>query len=195
MTSETPVKLKRLLRSAMRKRLGELSPKLRAEASSIIVRRIREDPRWMRARRILLYVPLKDEPDLWPLLETALVEGKAVALPRFESDAGIYGIRAIRHPQRDLRPGPHGILEPGPDQPRWDHDTVDLVTVPGLAFSCSGARLGRGKGYYDRILEPVTGKKCGVGFDFQVQEELPIESHDIALDCLVTPRRWHEFTR
>jgi 5-formyltetrahydrofolate cyclo-ligase len=64
--------------------------------------------------------------------------------------------------------------------------------VPGLAFDPSGRRLGRGKGFYDRLLAMVRGRKCGIAFEEQVVPEIPVEPHDIRLDCLLTPRRWME---
>jgi 5-formyltetrahydrofolate cyclo-ligase len=63
--------------------------------------------------------------------------------------------------------------------------------VPGIGFSLNGCRLGRGKGYFDRLLSGVSGWKCGVAFDWQVTVEIPAEEHDIRLNSIVTPTRWH----
>jgi 5-formyltetrahydrofolate cyclo-ligase len=67
---------------------------------------------------------------------------------------------------------------------------IDLILVPGIAFDEGGRRIGRGKGYYDRLLTHVRGLKCGVAFDCQVETDLPSESHDISVDALLTPTRW-----
>jgi len=61
------------------------------------------------------------------------------------------------------------------------------ILVPGVGFSPSGGRLGRGRGYYDRMLADLPGVRCGVAFDLQVISELPLEPHDARLDHLVTP--------
>jgi 5-formyltetrahydrofolate cyclo-ligase len=67
---------------------------------------------------------------------------------------------------------------------------LDFLLVPGVAFDRSGRRLGRGKGFYDRLLAGVTGMKCGVAWDEQIVHELPAEPHDIAMDLMLTPSRW-----
>ena len=68
-----------------------------------------------------------------------------------------------------------------------DFSEIDLVLVPGLAFSRKGARLGQGRGYYDRFLSKLNGTTTlGVGFDWQLLEDIPEELHDIRLDGLVT---------
>ena len=72
---------------------------------------------------------------------------------------------------------------------------LDLVLVPGVAFDLNGRRLGRGKGYYDRLLAEFEGWTCGVAFDQQVVEAVPSEPHDMRLTCLVTPTRWQFVTR
>ena len=67
-------------------------------------------------------------------------------------------------------------------------DKIDLILVPGLAFSQSCQRLGRGGGYYDRLLasENLRARKIGVCFDLQTFPELPVESHDVCVDAVVT---------
>ena len=69
---------------------------------------------------------------------------------------------------------------------------LDFVLVPGIAFDLQGRRLGRGKGYYDRLLAEVRGKTCGVAFDEQIVDEIPVEPHDIHVNCILTPTRWIE---
>jgi 5-formyltetrahydrofolate cyclo-ligase len=59
-----------------------------------------------------------------------------------------------------------------------------------VAFDLHGHRLGRGKGYYDRLLTAVRGTACGVAFDQQLVPEIPIGPHDVRMNCLLTPTRW-----
>ena len=67
-------------------------------------------------------------------------------------------------------------------------DKIDLIVVPGLAFSRDGHRLGRGAGFFDRLLAGPAAEayKLGVRFDFQLLESIPIEPHDIVMDTVVT---------
>ncbi|MEY2466031.1 MAG: 5-formyltetrahydrofolate cyclo-ligase, partial [Verrucomicrobiota bacterium] len=69
---------------------------------------------------------------------------------------------------------------------------LDLILVPGVAFELHGRRLGRGKGFYDRLLADMRGTTCGVAFDEQIVAEIPVEPHDVHLDYLLTPTRWIE---
>jgi len=66
--------------------------------------------------------------------------------------------------------------------------------VPGLGFDLSGHRLGRGRGYYDRLLAGIAGVKCGVAFDPQVVAQIPAERHDVNMNFILTPTRWLEFS-
>jgi 5-formyltetrahydrofolate cyclo-ligase len=67
--------------------------------------------------------------------------------------------------------------------------TICFVVSPGLAFAVDGRRLGRGKGFYDRMLAAVDGLTCGVAFDEQLVEELPVDPHDIRVSWILTPTR------
>lgn len=66
-----------------------------------------------------------------------------------------------------------------------DWGKIDLILVPGVAFDKSGNRLGRGKGYYDKVLKQTGAYKLGVCFDFQLVECVPVEPHDVKMDRVV----------
>ena len=66
-------------------------------------------------------------------------------------------------------------------------DKFDLVLVPGMAFDLVGNRLGRGLGFYDRLLQTVSGVKCGVCYDLQLLGKIPTETHDARVDFVLTP--------
>jgi 5-formyltetrahydrofolate cyclo-ligase len=61
-----------------------------------------------------------------------------------------------------------------------------------MAFDLLGRRLGRGKGYYDQLLGVWHGTNCGVAFDEQIVDEIPLESHDVRMNCILTPTVWVE---
>ena len=96
----------------------------------------------------------------------------------------------------DLAKGRYGIDEPTaeirerPDR-RVDIASVDLVIVPGVAFDSSGARLGHGKGYYDKLLENAKPEtpRVALAFECQMFEEIPMQDHDIFMDKVVTEDR------
>lgn len=183
---------KAALRDQIRQRLAANAGSERPAASRELCDRLRRQPVWRSAKSIMLFASMRGEPDLWPLIAEVLAAGKAVALPRFSAATRAYEAACIRDLDADLRAGKLGIREPKPHCETFALNRLDLVLVPGVAFDPHGRRLGRGKGYYDRLLADVRGVKCGVAFDEQIVSEVPVGSHDAPLNCIVTPTRWLE---
>lgn len=183
---------KAALRLQLRSRLQRLGAAEREAAARSLCNRLRVQSQWKRAGSILFFAPLADEPDIWPLVATALAEAKCVALPSFVAGTNSYAARRILDPMRDLVSGKFGIREPSELSPEMELNQLDLVLVPGLAFDPHGRRLGRGKGFYDRLLRFVCGAKCGVAFDEQIVDAVPVGPLDIPLNCILTPARWIE---
>lgn len=177
------------LRTLVRARVAALSPPARAAASAALREHLQALPAWRSARTVLLYIPLHDEPDLLPLLTTALAAGRTVTLPAFDRVAGSYEFRRILAPERDLVPGQFLVPEPAAHCPQVPAAALDFAAVPGVAFAPDGSRLGRGKGFYDRMLAPLRAVTCGVGFDEQLVPRMPVEPHDVKLHYVVTPTR------
>jgi len=163
----------------------------RAEASTALRERVRQDPIWQAARAVLLFAPRADEPDIWPLVRDALNEGKLVALPSFDPRTGTYGARQVRDLAEDLVTGQFGVREPTRGCPEVLLATLDLVLVPGLGFTLIGGRLGRGGGFYDRLLAATEAVRIGVGLDEQIVPWLPLEPHDVTLHSIITPSATH----
>ncbi len=178
--------LRRELRAALA-RLGETE---RATASAQARSLLRRQAVWRQARAVLFYAPIAGDIDLTALLVEAVAEGKAVALPGYVAETGTYEAFQVSDLGRDCVRGQLGIREPGPSCPAFALKRLDLALVPGLGFDASGRRLGRGKGYYDRLLAGVAGAKCGVGFDAQIVARVPAERHDIRMNFILTPTRW-----
>ena len=180
------------LREQIRAWLKNLPATARGAASATLRARLREQPVWSEARSILFFAPLPGEPDLWPLLNEAIVAGKTVALPAFVPGTTTYSARQIITPMRDLTCGKFGIREPLPSCRVVPLNRLDLMLVPGVAFDARGGRLGRGQGFYDRLLTGGRGTKCGVAFDEQIVDAVPVGPQDIPLNCILTPTRWIE---
>jgi 5-formyltetrahydrofolate cyclo-ligase len=178
------------LRSRVRAALKQISVEEATKASSQACALLRGQTIWRQVNCVLFYSPLALELDLSPLMRQALESGKRVALPRFIEEEGCYGAFEAGQAVENMRRGNFGILEPGPGAPAVPLNQLDLALVPGIAFDMGGRRLGRGKGFYDRLLAAVPGPKCGVAFDQQVVSEIPVESHDILMNFILTPTRW-----
>jgi len=179
------------LRQQVRARLRAMSPEQHRADSQRICERLLALPVWKRAKIVLLFAPLKDEPNIWPVVSAALQAGKEVSLPKLEPAGFGYEASPIRSLD-DLSPGKFGILEPRGASTVMALNRLDLVLVPGVAFDPRGGRLGRGKGCYDRLLTAVPGRKCGVAFGEQIVDAVPVGPLDVRLNCIVTPTRWIE---
>ncbi len=153
--------------------MGELE---RTSASSRLRTMLRENPGWRSAPRIFAFHPLPLEPDLL----SACHPEQELYLPR------IHGQTLGFHRTQDLsllEKGIYGIRLPLEKWPEGIPDTGDIVLVPGLAFTESGERLGRGGGFYDRFLEGIQNAACwGVCFRCQIVDQLPMEPHDQKVD-------------
>ena len=127
-----------------------------------------------------------------PIAGACAADGKTTLYPRVVAEG-----RPLEFAVADgarLAPGAYGIPEPPADAPAVALASIDLLFVPGVAFDSRGARLGSGKGYYDRTIEllrpeeprPVT---VGVAYDFQIIPEVPERAGDRRVDYVITERR------
>jgi 5-formyltetrahydrofolate cyclo-ligase len=183
---------KTAFRNRIRADLARLSSADRKSASEQACALLKRQNLWAEAQSILFYAPLPSEVDLWPLLVEALQAGRLVALPRFSAETGRYVPCKVLDLLEDVEPGKYGIREPVTKCAIFPLNRLDLILAPGVAFDLRGGRLGRGKGYYDRLLAETRGTICGVGFDQQIVPDLPVESHDVLVNCILTPTRWIE---
>lgn len=124
------------------------------------------------------YMPLAGEPDIRLLFA---LPGKHFFIPAFDEACGVYRMAAL---SADLKPGKFGI--PEPVEP-VRAGALNLILVPGIAFDRTGNRLGRGGGFYDRLLAEYPGATAiGLCFDFQLVDSLPVEPHDRPVNWIVT---------
>jgi 5-formyltetrahydrofolate cyclo-ligase len=179
--------LKAELRKNIRAALERISPAVRAVESIDLCDRLEAQLR--SARSILFFAPLADELDVWPLLEKLLTAGKICALPFFNAATQTYSARRVQNLAADISIVKFGVREPAANCPEIPPEKFDLILVPGVAFDWNGNRLGRGRGFYDRLLKQIRGVKCGVGFDFQLLGKIPTEPHDARMNFIVTPTR------
>ena len=183
----TAQNLKAELRSMIRTALERISPAVRTVESEELCARLKLQ--LPSAGTILFFAPLANEIDVWLLLEESVKAGKTVALPWFNPATQTYLARRVENPATEIVTGKFGVREPASNCAEIPLEQFDLVLVPGAAFDLRGNRLGRGKGFYDRLLEKISGIKCGVGYDFQLLEKIPAEPHDARVNFIFTPSR------
>jgi len=152
---------KATLRAEMMKRVRQMTAEARESFSEEICERILEMAEWAQAQTAVLFNPLPSEPVITPL--------------KLDCDA-----RKV-------------ICATIPQSPKQEQDlhlpeTIDLILVPALAFSKDRHRLGRGGGFFDRLLGGKASQafKLGICFSFQIVETVPSEPHDAILNAVVT---------
>lgn len=183
---------KGVLRREVQAALAGMSVRQKEKASETARALLVQQRAWQQAGSILFFAPTSYEVNIWPLLERALCENRIVTLPRFDARQACYTACRVRKLDKEIGKGKFNIREPLGSCPEVPLNRLDLILVPGVVFDLHGRRLGRGKGFYDRMLATVCGTTCGVAFEQQIVHEVPVEPHDIHLNCLLTPTRWIE---
>lgn len=187
LADKSPANLKKRLRAAMVRRIDGMGLPSCAEASERIRRHLVEMPEVRTAHTLLLFACDATEPDLVPLA-SAEYSWQAV-FPRV-AGGGKLEFFLVESPEDQLVPGTYGLREPDPNCcTRVDSAAIDVVMAPGRAFSDeTGARLGRGGGFYDRLLADLLADVSifGVCFRCQVIDKLPTTEKDVPVQKIVT---------
>lgn len=171
---------KKELRKLISLKKAEYSDALLKELSAKILINLENLAEFQVAKTVLLYHSLKDEVYTHDFIEKWAVK-KRIILPVVVGD--VLELRLYTS-QNDLCIGAYGIAEPT-GQLFTDYDAIDLAVVPGVAFNRMGNRLGRGKGYYDKLLPSISATKVGICFPFQLIEEIPTEKFDICMNTVI----------
>jgi len=147
-------------------------------------------PAYQQARTVMLYIGIRSEVRTREHVPEILASGRRVVVPFCQGDElGLFLLRDLD----ELETSGFGLCEPPPTMRahadrRCDVKDLDLVAVPGLAFDRRGARLGHGKGYYDRLLchaRPDTAL-VGLAFECQMFPAVPTSERDVFMDLVIT---------
>ena len=187
--------MKKHLRQEMKRRLGAMAPGRIAARSRAAAGLLVAQEEFARARVVMLYLAMAGEADPSQAAVGAWRQGKTVLAPRVDWDRRRMIALEIRPGESDLIVNPYGIREPAGGR-AWPAEDIDLIIVPALAYDCSGGRLGRGGGFYDRFLASpgVRAVTCGFALAEQVVDELPVHAHDKRVTMLVTDKEVLRFS-
>lgn len=175
--------MKQALRQAVAQEKRRHTPDERARLSARIWQKAEAHPLFAEARTVLLYHSLPDEVGTHAFMERChAVLGKRVLLPVVVGDD--LELRVYEGPD-SLRPGAFHILEPA-GALFTAYADIDLAFIPGVSFDGEGHRLGRGKGYYDRLLPRLACPTVGVCFGYQLSRQIPVEPHDSPVNQVLT---------
>ncbi len=181
---------KRAAREKALTRRDALSQERRERLSAAICARAAALPELEAAETLLLFGSFRTEIDTQPLIAWALARGRTVCLPRVLAPRVMAAYR-VADLGADLEPGAWGIPEPRVGLPEIPPEALDAVVVPGAAFDVEGRRCGYGGGFYDTYL-PLTRPgvpRVALAFEAQIVDEVACESHDLAVDAIVTEIR------
>lgn len=174
------------LRRQTRQVRDALSPEWREAASHRIIERLWSLDKLKTAGEVHCYVAWRSEVATAELIERLLRNGKKVAIPKVDLCNHVLNHFYIQTLE-SLVIGAFGIPEPNPTvcEPASIAD-FSVIVVPGVAFDCSGNRLGSGHGYYDRFLAQSAALRIGLAFGKQIIDAVPVGSHDQRMNLVVT---------
>lgn len=163
------------------------------ELSQKIMQTFMNLPEYQKAGTVLFYIDVRSEVRTRHSLPAALQSGKTIAIPwctetvelalfKLESmDELSVGMYKILEPKEELRMLPEKQIDP---------QSIDLIMVPGVAFDRRCARMGHGKGYYDKLLENVRPDTplVALAFECQLFPEIPVAPHDVFMSKIITEK-------
>jgi 5-formyltetrahydrofolate cyclo-ligase len=177
------IEQKKELRRQIKQLKKQLTPEERNKQAEAIHQRLEASSIFSQSKAILMYWSLPDEVPTKSLVNKWFKD-KKVYLPVINGD----DLKIVQYTGEDslVAGDKYGIPEPNGPEIEDEH-SIEAVIVPGVAFDADNNRMGRGAGYYDRILKRIPdAKKIALAFDFQMVDKVPVEAHDIKMDVVIT---------
>ena len=163
------------LRKKILQEMKALSQEQKQAMDRALTERFLRHPFYQEAKVIATYLSFPHEFQTQELIEQALKDDKKVLIPKTYPKGRMEFV--VYDPQQLVKTS-FGLLEPQGDLEVVEPSQIDLIHVPGLAFTAEGYRIGYGGGYYDRYLEHFTGHTLSTVYPCQIQE-FNLEDNDI----------------
>jgi 5-formyltetrahydrofolate cyclo-ligase len=177
---------KKEFRKQMKEKLTQLSKEIYEVKSQRIAEKLFETEEWKMADTIGITISIPPEVNTYRIIEKAWSEQKRVAVPKCVPESrqlDFYYIQQFEHVEK----GYFGLFEPNIEKvQKADIENIDLLFIPGLAYTVTGCRLGFGGGYYDRYLPNFPNHTVVLAFQEQIVDHLPIEKHDYKVKKIIT---------
>lgn len=171
---------KREIREKIKQMRRMLTEAEKESAAEEVFSTLEKTGAFLMANHILMYHSLPDELSTHAFLKK-WGNRKHFYLPRVNG----VNLDILPYDESRLELGAFHIEEPSGDN-TVDESEIELIIVPAVAYDRKGNRLGRGKGFYDRLLSTTQAVKIGVGYEFQLIDEIPVEPHDVPMDMVIT---------
>lgn len=175
------------LRNDLKTRLVAMDAAARAEKSKAACRNLIETPQFSQAAVVMIYLSLPHEVDTSTAILAAWQQGKTVAVPKISWQQRHMIPVIITSLEVGFSTEVGGLRNPITGVP-MPLEEIGIVVAPALGFDRKGNRLGRGGSYYDRFFanKDFHAVKCGLGFQEQIIDSVPVTEHDVRMDMLVT---------
>ncbi|MEA2012847.1 MAG: 5-formyltetrahydrofolate cyclo-ligase [Verrucomicrobiota bacterium] len=188
-TSYLKQKIRRSL-STKRKRMAKSAVGIK---SKLIVDNLIHYCKSKNTTSVASYFTFGNEANINEFNKNVLATNGKLFLPFWSESTKSYFFSLVNDWEKDLQKGMYGIMEPIPEcqiySPENGEVKIEALFIPGVAFDLKGNRLGRGKGFYDRMLKDSTEIKIGVCYEFQLIANLPKTKHDIEMDIIITENK------
>ena len=166
-----------------RKTLTDLE---KQEQSSLIAEKLFSLDIYKKAKTVMFYVSLDDEVKTIDMIQKAF-SSKKVLIPKTNLKTKTMDAVEMTFETKLVKTRLNTLeAENGKIIPK---NEIDLVIIPAVAFDFWGHRIGYGQGYYDRFCKDIGAAKIGLAYDIQLTEQIPVESHDIKVDMILTDKR------
>lgn len=177
---------KKIIRKQLKEVLAKLPKPLYEDYSYKIAQRLYNESVWKDAKMIGMTLSNPPEVDTYQIIRKAWEQGKQVVVPKCHPENKSLTFHVLSSFSQ-LESVFFGLYEPIESKTaEVAANDIDLLIVPGLAYTPQGFRLGFGGGYYDRFLLSYSGETISLAFDFQVIPEVPVEPHDIPIAKIIT---------
>lgn len=183
---------KHSLRKQLLNKRKLLSNRAVLEKSNKIADKLIKFDKYQQSEKIMLYIATKSEVQTQRIIESAQKDNKNIYIPLIIHEKHDLIPSLVIDFEKEIALGNLGIVQQKEEFHRlFPPSILDLVIVPGVAFTQQGHRLGRGGGYYDRFLKKLSGQAYSVAlaFEMQIIKEIPLEESDMPVDCIITEKR------
>lgn len=173
---------KEVIRQRIKAHKSLLSQQEKIDAANAVFSLLEKHASFIMAENILMYHSLADELSTRDFLDKWHTR-KHFFLPRVNG----VNLDILPYDQTKLQLGAFHIEEPTGDN-TVDISQIEMIVVPGVAYDRNGNRVGRGKGFYDRLLATTKATKIGIAYDFQIVDEIEAQPHDVTVDIIITDK-------
>lgn len=177
--------IKKAIRRKQKERLASYDPTVKQQEALSLYRQLFSAAVWKQAGSVAITMSMPEELATGPLIDQALSQGKKVLIPKIINKKMIFVEYDRNTP---ATPGSMGIIEPV-SSIEYPKDQIDLIIVPGLAFTKKGERIGFGAGYYDRYLDGYKGMTIALALNRQLIDQLPTDKFDVIIQKVLAPEK------